>query len=273
MPWLSRRPSNTHTFSLGLAPIPAATPHPRPPPWDMFPRWFLHSKHGMAPAGEETCEVWSWLRWTSLFPNLCPLSNCTWKLGMLPNESTDGGSTVLPSRTQSPAPVERKAIPSSAQAVKWAPLLQRAAAIPPSQKKKTSPGRNGFITRCLAGWAGSPQIPGFAICAASGLWEGAGLTLPFHLTQPSHSRDYPRLSKGKLRSRRPPILPEHWAWQPAFQPRSHYQLPYNEGAKLHTRPTWSSRRSWGAEGCGRGERGRWVEWCKGEKQLMQMRES
>lgn len=135
-----------------------------------------------------------------------------------------------------------------------APLLQRAgfAAFPPSQKK-TSPGRNGFITRCLAGWAVSPQIPGFAICAASGLWEGAGLTLPFHLTQPSHSRDYPRLSKGKLRSRRPPILPEHWAWQPAFQPRSHYQLPYNEGAKLHTRPTWSSRRSWGAEGCGRGE--------------------
>lgn len=86
-----------------------------------------------------------------------------------------------------------------------------------------------------------------------GLWEGAGLTLPFHLTQPSHSRDYPPLSKGKLRSRRPPILPEHWGWQPAFQPRSHYQLPYNEPAKLHTRPTWSSRRSWGAAGSGRGE--------------------
>lgn len=54
-----------------------------------------------------------------------------------------------------------------------------------------------------------PQIPGFAICAASGLWEGTGLALPFHLTQSSHSRDYLRLSKGKLRSRRPPILPEH----------------------------------------------------------------
>lgn len=121
---------------------------------------------------------------------------------------------------------------------------ERLPCLPPS------PGRNGFITRCLAGWAVSTQIPGFAICAAPGLWEGAGLTLPFHLTQPSHSRDYPALSKGKLRSRRPPILRLRWAWQPAFHCRSHYQLPHNEPAQLRT---WSSRRSWGAAGSGRGQ--------------------
>lgn len=95
-------------------------------------------------------------------------------------------------------------------AAKRAPLLQRASfsAFPASQKE-TSPGSNGLITRCLVGRAISSQMPGFAICAAPGLWEGTGLTLPFHLTQPSHSRDYPRLSKAKLRSRRPPILPGH----------------------------------------------------------------
>lgn len=221
----------------------------------MSPHWFLSAKHWMAPAGEETWEVWSWLCWVSLLPNLPSVPNCTWQPGMLPNESTNGGGTVLPSCTPSPAPGEKRAIPSSLLSLQGHLSSRELASLPsfPPSQKKTPLGRNGFITRCLAGWAVSPQIPGFAICAASGLWEGAGLTLPFHLTQPSHSRDYPRLSKGKLRSRRPPILPEHWAWQPAFQPRSHYQLPYNEGAKLHTRPTWSSRRSWGAEGCGRGE--------------------
>lgn len=168
--------------------------------------------------------------------------------------NTNGGSTAL-----SPSPCPQP--PGSTEPFRArAPLrlrkghLQRAG-LAASLPERDISRKKRIRHKALSGMSRPPpQIPGFAICAAAELWEGAGLALPFHLTQPSHSRDYPRLSKGKLQSRRPPILPAHWAWQPAFQPRSHYQLPYNEGAKLHTRPTWSSRRSWGAEGCG-GERG------------------
>lgn len=203
----------------------------------------------MVADGEEGWEVWSWQSWASS----SPVSPPCWSpvaAGNAPRWNTRGRGTAL---HLVPYPGGKWATPGSLLRLQKGHFSsrERLPCLPPSLPP--SPEWNGFITRCLAGWAVSTQIPGFAICAAPGLWEGAGLTLPFHLTQPSHSRDYPPLSKGKLRSRRPPILPEHWAWQPAFQPRSHYQLPYNEPAKLHTKPTWSSRRSWGAAGSGRGE--------------------
>lgn len=132
VPWLSRRPSNTNASSLGLAPLPAATLHPRSPPWNMSPHWFPSSKHWMAPAGEETWEVWSWLCWVSLYPNLPSLPNCTWQPGMLPNESMNGSHRVLPSCAPSPAPGEKRAIPSFLLRLQKGHLSSREPALLPS---------------------------------------------------------------------------------------------------------------------------------------------
>jgi len=77
---------------------------------------------------------------------------------MLPDESMNGGGRVLPSCTLCPAPGGKRVVPSDLLRLPNGHLSSGELASPPSlppslppSQKKTSPGRNGFITRCLAG--------------------------------------------------------------------------------------------------------------------------
>lgn len=116
-------------FSLGLAPLTSDNPHPRFPRWDLSPHWLPNSKHWMVLLEKKPGRLDP-----GFFPNLPSLPDCTWQWAMVPDESMNAGSTVLPSYAQelSPAPREKRAIRSSLLRLQKGHLSSREQALQPS---------------------------------------------------------------------------------------------------------------------------------------------